>query len=125
MKITKRQLRRLIREADQNLLKEQYGNREVLSPLVGFAQAWSGLGSMVQEQIVTVVNGYIENNPEDVYEINPNALDTAYYKLSNSLNMLGESNPDAEEVMEALDWAKGIFEQGEAEVEADRLAAEE
>jgi len=123
MKITKRQLRRIIKEEKNNILKEQYGNREVLSPLVSFAQAWAGLGSMVQEQIVTVVNGYIENNPEDVYEINPNALDTAYRMLGNSLNMLGETNPDAEEVMEALDWAQEIFAQGEAEVEADARAA--
>ena len=123
MKITKRQLRSLIREEKNNIIKEQYGNREVLSPLVSFAQAWAGLGSMVQEQIVTVVNGYIENNPEDVYEINPNALDTAYRMLGNSLSMLGETNPDAEEVMEALDWAQEIFAQGEAEVEADARAA--
>jgi len=126
MKVTKRQLRRIIKEERQKLLRE-YGamDKEMLSPLVQFAQAWAALGGSVQEQMITVVNGYIENNPEDVYEINPNALDTAYYKLSNPLNVLGRSNPDAEEVIEALEWAKAIFDEGEEEVERDRRAAEE
>ena len=124
MKVTKRHLRRIIKEEKQKLLRE-YGamDKEVMSPLVQFAQSWSGLGSSVQEQMITVVNGYIENNEDEVYEINPNALDTAYYKLSNALNVLGQSSPDAEEVIEALEWAKGIFEQGDAEVEADARAA--
>ena len=40
-----------------------------------------------------------------------------------SLNDLGQTNPDAEEVVEALEWARGIFDQGDAEVEADARAA--
>tara|TARA_A100001015_G_scaffold126330_2_gene139993 strand:- start:148 stop:531 length:384 start_codon:yes stop_codon:yes gene_type:complete len=124
MKITKRQLRRIIKEEKQRLLKE-FGamDKEVLSPLVEFGQAWSGLGDSVQSQIIDVVNGYIEANEEMVYEINPNALKIATRRLSRSLNILGQSNPDAEEVMEALEWAQGIFDQGDAEVEADARAA--
>ena len=126
MKITKRQLRRIIKEERQKLLKE-YGamDREVMSPLVDFGQAWSGLGDAVQSQIIDVVNGYIENDQEAVYDINPNALDIAMRRLRSSLIDLGQSNPDAEEVMEALEWAQGIFRQGEDEVERDRRAAEE
>ena len=126
MKITKKQLRRIIKEERQKLLKE-YGamDKEVMSPLVDFGQAWSGLGDAVQSQIIDVVNGYIENDQEAVYEVNPNALDVAMRRLRMSLIDLGQSNPDAEEVMEALEWAQGIFKQGEDEVERDRRAAEE
>ena len=126
MKITKNQLRRIIKEERQKLLKE-YGamDKEVMSPLVDFGQAWSGLGDAVQSQIIDVVNGYIENDQEAVYDINPNALDIAMRRLRSSLIDLGQSNPDAEEVMEALEWAQDIFRQGEEEVESDRRAAEE
>jgi len=125
MRITKKQLRRIIKEERQKLLKEQFGavNMEVMSPLVEFAQAYSGLGDAVQSQLITIVNGYIENNPEEVYEINPNALDLAKRRLMGPLIALGQSNPDAEEVVEALEWAQGIFDQGEAEVDADARAA--
>ena len=125
MKITRKQLRRIIKEESQKLLKE-YGamDKEVMSPLVDFGQAWSSLGDAVQSQIIDVVNGYIENDQEAVYEINPNALDMAMRRLRMSLIDLGQSNPDAEEVMEALEWAQGIFRQGEEEVDADRRAAE-
>lgn len=125
MRITKKQLRRIIKEERQKLLKEQFGavNMEVMSPLVQFAQDYSGLGDAVQSQLITIVNGYIENNPEEVYEINPNALDLAKRRLMGSLIALGQSNPDAEEVVEALEWAQGIFDQGEAEVDADARAA--
>ena len=96
---------------------------EILSPLIEFSNAFSKLGSSVSSQVITVVNAYIENDQEAVYEINPNALDMARQRLSNSLNVLGQSNPDAEEVAEALDWADDIFKQGDAEVEADAQAA--
>ena len=122
MKVTKRQLRRIIREEKRTLLRE-FGamDKEVLSPLVQFAQDWSGLGDSVQSQIIDVVNGYIENNPEDVYEINPNALDIAKRRLSRSLRMM--TDDDAQEIMEALEWAEGIFRQGDEEVERDARAA--
>ena len=117
MKVTKRQLKRIIKEEKQKLLRE-YGamDKEALSPLVDFGQAWSGLGDAVQSQIIDVVNGYIENDQEAVYDINPNALDVAIRRLRMSLIDLVQSNPDAEEVMEALEWAQGIFKQGEEEV---------
>lgn len=123
MKITKRQLKRIIKEEKARLLSEMWGNQEVMSPLVEFAQAFASLGGAVSEQVITIVNGYIENNVEAVYDINPNALDMAMERLSRPLNDLGQTNPDAEEVMEALEWAQRIFEQGDAEVEADARAA--
>ena len=123
MKITKRQLRRIIKEEKARILSEMWGNRETMSPLIEFAQAFAGLGGAVSEQVITIVNAYIENDQEDVYGVNPNALDMAMERLRYPLQTLGQSNPDAEEVMEALEWAKSIFEQGDAEVEADARAA--
>ena len=125
MRITKKQLRRIIKEERQKLLKEQFGasDMEAMSPLVQFAQDYSGLGSAVQSQVIQIVNGYIENNQEAVYEINPNALDLAKRRLMGSLIELGQTNPDAEEIIEAFEWAQGIFDQGEAEVESDARAA--
>ena len=103
-------------------LNEQWGSAEALSPLVAFAQAWSGLGGAVQEQMIDVTNGFIENNKEAVYEINPNALDMAIERLAGPLDAM-RGDTEAEELMGALDWAKEIFEQGDAEVDADARAA--
>ena len=123
MKITKRQLKRIIKEEKAKVLNEMWGDvAEPLSPLIAFGHAWAGLGGAIQEQMIDVVNAYIENRVEDVYEINRNALDKAMERLRGPLNTLGETNPDAEEVVEALEWANGIFEEGDAEVEADRRA---
>ena len=123
MKITKRQLRKIIKEEKQKILNE-FGamDREVMSPLVQFAQAWSGLGDAIQTQMIDVINGYIENDEEAVYEINPNALERAIERLSRPLDAMRDSE-EAEEIMGALDWAQDIFRQGEDEVEADARAA--
>ena len=123
MKISKRQLRRIIKEEKQALLKE-FGSmdKEVLSPLVQFAQAWSGLGDAIQSQMIDVINGFVENREDAVYEINPNALDRAIERLSGPLDGMRGSE-EAEEIMAALDWATEIFQQGEDEVEADARAA--
>ena len=126
MKITKKQLRRIIQEERARVLSEMRGNQEVKSPLIEFAHAFAGLGGAVSEQVITVVNGYIENNEEAVYDINPNALDMAMQRLRHPLQALGESNPEAESVMEvidALEWALGIFEKNDAEVDSDARAA--
>ncbi len=82
---------------------------EALHPLAAFGQAWASLGSAVQEQVVAVINAYIQNDDDRVYGINPNALDLATQRLSRSLNDLGQTNPDAEEIMEALEWAGEIL----------------
>lgn len=93
-----------------SLLNEQFGmGVEALHPLAAFGQAWASLGSAVQEQVVAVINAYIQNDDDRVYGINPNALDLATQRLSRSLNDLGQTNPDAEEIMEALEWAGEIL----------------
>jgi len=59
---------------------------------------------------------------EVVYEQNPNAIETAYNALRNSLQILGDEN--AGDVLDALNEAMEIIRQGDAEVAADRAAAE-
>jgi len=113
VKITKRQLRRIIKEEKQSLLREMWGSKEALSPLVTFAQAWASLGGAVQEQMVDVVNGFIENNEDAVYEINPNALDMAAEKLRSPLQRLSVAgSEDASDMAEAIEWAEKLFRDG-------------
>jgi len=123
VRVTKKQLKRIIKEERTKLLKEWgAAEKESLSPLIQFAQAWAGLGDAVQSQMIDVINGHIENNEEAVYEINPNALDVAVQRLSRPLDAL-RGSVEAEEIMGALDWAEDIFTQGELEVDADARAA--
>ena len=127
MKITKNQLKRIIREERQKLLKEQFGamNKEAMNPLIAFAQAYAGLGNAIQSQLIDLVNAHIEGRVEDaVYEMNPNALDRALERLNLPLTALArEGSDDAMDMMDALEAADEIFAQGKAEVEADARAA--
>ena len=110
MKITKRQLRRIIKEEKQKLLKEYGGmSSEAMSPLVQFGQAYSSLGGAVQEQIVDVVNAHIDGRVKDA-EINPNALDLAFQRLQKPLSALARAgSEDAQEVMDALEAATEMY----------------
>ena len=125
MKITKRQLKRIIKEEKSKLLKEQYNDTEPLSPLVQFAQAWASLGDAVSSQILNLSNAHIEGRIEDaVYEMNPNALDLAFEKLQRPLAALARDGDEkAEELMDAMEAAAEIFAEGDDEVESDATAA--
>ena len=96
MKITKRQLKRLIKEEKRKLLKEQGGwEVETGSALLDFAQAWAGLGGAVQEQVVAVLAAWNEGGHEPdwsdaVYAQNPNAINMAVQRLGPVLRDLGE-----------------------------------
>ena len=134
MKITKRQLRRIIKEEKTKLFNEQnvWARGESASALLEFGRAYAGLGAAVGEQCDAVVNAYLaggarEWDPnqhflETVYEQNPNAIEIAYNTLRQPLQAL--DGQDAEDVLDALNEAMEIIRQGDAEVEADRLAAE-
>lgn len=110
MKITKRQLRRIIKEEKDKLLREARDTGGA-SPLIDFAAAYSGLGSAVQEQLVALVEAMVqfgENSPEfedAVFAQNPNAIIMAERALTNTLNILGQTNPDAEDLLTALEMA--------------------
>ena len=128
MRIAKRQLRRIIKEEKRKLLSEQGGwgdEEEHGSSLIYFAQAWTGLGGAVQEQVVAILaawerGGHEPDWAETVYEQNPNAIDMAVERLGSSLRDLGE---EGEYIWDALEEAQKIYRQGEAEVEADARAA--
>ena len=128
MKITKRQIRRIIKEEASSLLSEQWGSsNETGSPLIDFAAAWSSLGGAVQEQVGALLSAYFNSGgksdfEEAVYEQNPNAIDMAMQRLSGPLQMMGWD--EAEEILDALKDAQKIYLQGDEEVERDRAAAE-
>lgn len=83
---------------------------EIMSPLVQFGQAYSSLGSAVQEQIVDVVNAHIEGRIEDV-EVNPNALDMVFQRLQQPLSALARAgSEDAMEMMDALEAAAEMYD---------------
>mgnify|MGYP003660681246 CR=1 FL=1 len=130
MKITKRQLRRIIKEEKRKLIKEQYG--QTVDPgnhLLSFANAWAGLGAAVQEQVTAILVAWNEGGHEPdwsmtVYEQNPAAIDMAVQKL---IPFLRSSNrdlgQDGETLLDALEEAQKIYRQGDAEVQADARAA--
>ena len=128
MKITKKQLKRIIREERQKLLKEQWGESvDTGLPLIEFAKAYAGLGGAVQDQVDAVVAAYVngggpdsENFRETVYEQNPNAIDMAMERLGN---LYLDDSDDFAQLIEALEHAQSIYEEGYEEVEADARAA--
>ena len=132
MKVTKRQLKRIIREEKSRLFNEQnvWAREESASALLSFARAYSGIGAAVQEQTDAVVAAYLDGGSYDpdaefrdvVYEQNPNAIEAAYNTLREPLRILGDEN--AGDVLDALEEAMNIIRQGDAEVAADRAAAE-
>ena len=126
MKVSKRQLKRIIKEEKRKLLKEQWGPQESLNQLGRFGQAWSSMGGAVQEQMIDLLNAYVENRVEDVVfgGMNRNAVDEAYQKLGNILNILGRDGvEEAVDILTAIEEAQELFRQGDEEVEADRQAA--
>ena len=67
MKLTKRQLKRIIKEEKARLLKEKWGGmgeESSGSALIHFAKAYAKLGPQVQEQVEAVVSAYFNNFPE-------------------------------------------------------------
>ena len=126
MRVTKRQLRRIIKEEKLKLLNEQFGQgTDPGNHLISFANAWTGLGAAVQEQVTAILIEWNEgaHEPlwaETVYEQNPAAIDMAQQKLGPFLSDLGE---DGETLADALEEAQKIYRQGDAEVEADALSA--
>jgi len=108
MKITKRQLRRIIKEERIKLLTEEA--QDAINPLIQFGQAWSGLGSAVQEQIAQISDAWERNDEEVLSNINLNAVDMAHKALVRPLNTLAVSDDleTAHDLLEALQWAKGL-----------------
>jgi|TARA_R110001583_G_scaffold46283_2_gene145354 hypothetical protein len=131
MRITKRQLKRIIKEEKSKILNEQFGSMvETGSDLIEFAQAYSGLGSAVQEQFSALVSEWNNNGAhepdwsETVYEQNPNAIDIVEQRLTSVLMSLArDGSEDAGMLLDVIEEAQKIYRQGDAEVEADATAA--
>ncbi len=123
MKITKRQLRKII--------KEQYGDSaETGSDLIEFAKAYAGLGGAVQEQFAALVHewniqgGHVGPWEEAVYEQNPAAIDMVEQRLTSVLRRLAQDgSEDAGDLLDVIEEAQKIYRQGDDEVEADARAA--
>jgi len=129
MRITKRQLRKLIKEEKATLLKEQWGGIDTGSPLIEFARAYMGLGDAVASQVDAVVEAYNnsgglgdERFNQVVYEQNPNAIDMAMERLGRVLRY-GDVGEEGDSILLALEGAQDLFLEGEMEVEADARAA--
>ena len=117
MKVSKRQLRSIIREEKSRLLSEQGGwdAEQLAGPLISFAKAWTGLGGAVQEQVVAVINAWNDGAHEPdwsnaVHEQNPAAIDMAVEKLGPFLRDLGE---DGLTLWDALEEAQKVYKEGE------------
>jgi len=103
MKITKRQLRRIIKE-EKRSLQEQWGSSvETGSSLIEFAKAYASLGSAVQQQVDAVVATYINRGgpgsaawEESVYKQNPAALEMAQQRLGTWLRNIKGGGADEE-----------------------------
>ena len=98
MKISKRQLRRIIKEEKSKILKEQRSGAgadfETGSILVEFAQQYASLGSAVQEQLNEVVKVYLVDGgfPEEledaIMQQNPAALERAVGQLRRTVSQM-------------------------------------
>jgi len=109
MKITKRQLRRIIKEEKQKILKERYGSGiETGSDIIEFAQTYCSLGAAVQQQVDEVVSAYFNKGGEDFEDVvnqqNPNAIDLAVDRLYRY-----SDNEGIQEVIDAIDAAQAVF----------------
>ena len=129
MKVTKRQLRRIIKEEKASLIKEQWGQVDSGSPLIDFAQAWAGLGGAVQDQVSAIMEAYHNSGGvgdqrfnEAVYDQNPNAIDMAMDRLGRVLRY-GDLGGAGDVILEALEEAQDLFIRGDLEAEADARAA--
>ena len=127
IRITRSQLRRIIKEEKQKMLNEWGSRPETGLPLIDFANAYAGLGDAVQSQVDAVVAAYVngggpdsENFRETVYEQNPNAIDMAMERIGR---LYLDDSDDYQQIVEALEYAQSIYEEGDAEVEADAMAA--
>ena len=110
MKVTKRQLKQIIKEEKTKILKEQRAGAgadfETGSILVEFAQQYAALGSAIQEQLnevikVFLVDGGMPDELEDaIMQQNPAALERGVRQLRRTVSeMASEGYEEAEDLM--------------------------
>ena len=120
MKITKRQLRRLIKEETSRAISEAWGSgagpHTSDYAMLEFAQAWSQLGPQILEQVMEVLQSWGEGGhdpewTETVMMQNPAAIESALGKLGPSLNKMKDTSDEAFDIYSALEGALEIFEE--------------
>ena len=121
MKITKKQLKRIIKEEKRKILKEQRAGSaadfETGSILVEFAQQYAALGGAIQEQLnevikVWLVDGGMPDELEDaIMQQNPAALERGVRQLRRTISQM------ASEGYEEADDLMGLFEEIDATLE--------
>ena len=127
MKITKRQLKRIIKEEKRKLLSEQgssWGagaNPNILADysILDFAIAWGTLGPQIQEQVLALLEvygagGHAPEWEEAVYEQNPAAVREALRKLGPSLQKMKDFD-EGFDIYSALEDAVEVYDKGEGE----------
>ena len=104
MRLTRTQLRRIIKEAWED---------ETGSDLLAFAKAYSSLSGAIREQVDDIVKAYYSHGvasdmfEEVVYQQNPSAIEIAIGRLGRPIRQLGSD--DAEDIGNALDHAQSIY----------------
>ena len=119
MKITKRQLARIIKEEKAKILKEQRAGAgadfETGSILVEFAQQYAALGSAIQEQLNEVIKvylvdgGMVDELEDAIMQQNPAALERAVGQLRRTVSQMDdegfEEASDLMNLFEEIDTA--------------------
>ena len=134
MKITKKQLKRIIKEEKATLLKEKWGgmgDESSGSALIHFAKAYASMGRQVQEQVEAITSAYFRLFPaqgfvaqEEIYanpefedvamQQNPAAIEAALSALGNT-NLHGlDANEELLQIDDALEVALKLI-RGEGE----------
>jgi len=129
MKITKKRLRKIIKEEKAKLLQEKWqgmGDESSGSALIHFAKAYASMGRQVQEQVEAITRAYFDNFPEkgfvaqeEIYanaefedvamQQNPAAIEAALSALGNtSLHGL-DANEELLQIDEALEVALNLL----------------
>jgi hypothetical protein len=128
MKLTRKLIRRLVKEETQRVLNEASWSDETGSDLLDFAKSYASLGNAVQEQVDSVVSAYYTHGLEStefqeaVYEQNPAAIEMAIGRMGRAIRYLGTD--EAEDLMSALETAQKIYVEGDEEVALDQASAE-
>ena len=129
MKITKRQLKRIIKEEKTKLLQEKWqgiGDESSGSALIHFAKAYASMGRQVQEQVEAITSAYFNNFPEQGFvsqeeiaanpefedvamQQNPAAIEAALSALGNT-NLHGlDANEELLQIDDALEVALNLL----------------
>ena len=125
MKITKRQLKRIIKEEKRKLLSEQgssWGagaNPNILADysILDFAIAWGTLGQQIQEQVLALLEAYGAGGHRPTWEDaidaqDPAAIRQAMEKLGPSLQKMKDFD-EGFDIYSALEDALEIIEEKE------------